>query len=158
MLTERLRTLLEPAVQSVGCELWHLELEGQGHGQRLRVYIDALAGVRLEDCERVSRELSAVLDVDDPIHGSYQLEVSSPGLDRLLVRPEHYVRYIGQEAKFVLRQPVEGARKWRGRILTVEADVVRIVSEGRDLTLPFVNVTRARLVPDYEREFQNRHH
>ncbi len=150
--------LLEPAVRSVGCELWHLELEGQGHGQRLRVYIDALAGVRLEDCERVSRELSALLDVEDLIHGSYQLEVSSPGLDRLLVRPEHYARYIGQEAKFVLRQPLEGARKWRGRIVAVEADAVRIVSEGRDLTVPLASVIRARLVPDYERELQNRNH
>ncbi len=149
-LTEQLWTLLEPAVRSVGCELWHLELEGQGHGQRLRIYIDALAGVRLEDCERVSREVSALLDVDDPIPGSYHLEVSSPGMDRLLARPAHYARHIGQEAKFVLRQPVEGARKLRGRILAADAEAVRIASEGRELSLALTNVVRARLVPDYE--------
>ncbi len=158
VLEERLSSLIAPAVQSVGCELWHLELEGQGHHQRLRIYIDALAGVRLEDCERVSREVSALLDVDDPIHGSYELEVSSPGMDRLLVRPEHFERYLGQEAKFVLREPFEGARKWRGSLAGVEGGAVRIVSEGRELSLALNNVVRARLVPAYERELQKRKH
>ena len=157
-LEDRLSSLIAPAVQSVGCELWHLELEGQGHHQRLRIYIDALAGVRLEDCERVSREVSALLDVDDPIPGSYELEVSSPGMDRLLVRPEHFERYLGKEARFVLREPVAGARKWRGRLSGVAPAAVRIVSEGRELEFRLDNVARARLVPDYEQALKDRNH
>src|SRR5690348_9661657 len=101
-MRERLLGLLEPAVEALGFELVELEFHGQGGGSLLRLYIDKAAGVTVDDCEQVSRQVSAVLDVEDPLPGAYTLEVSSPGLDRPLRKQADYARFAGRQAKLEL--------------------------------------------------------
>lgn len=144
---ERVSAILEPVVSSLGYELWHLELEGRGHGQCLRLYIDAPAGIGLEDCERVSREVSAALDVEDPIQSAYRLEVSSPGWDRVLVTPAHFRRFLGQNVRFTLYQAVAGARRLLARVEAAGEAEVTVVYNGQTVALPFSNIARARLEP-----------
>ncbi len=98
--------------------------------QTLRVYIDSPEGVDVDDCADVSRQLSAILDVEDPIAGEYSLEVSSPGLDRPLVLPEHYRRFVGETVKLTLAQPLAGRRKFKGRLLEATDDHVVVEAEG----------------------------
>jgi ribosome maturation factor RimP len=111
-LQERVQALLEPLVEGLGYELVCLELHGSGAHALLRLYIDAPQGIGLDDCERVSREVSAALDVADPISGSYRLEVSSPGLDRPLAKPEHFRRFAGRQAKLQLAGSPGGCWGW----------------------------------------------
>ena len=129
-------------------------------GSLLRVYIDRPGapagaevdgeGVTVDDCEAVSREVSAQLDVEDPISGNYTLEVSSPGLDRPLFAPAHFERFRGQLVKIGLKLPQEGRRRLQGRILGVQGDGVRVDVDGNEFEVAFGNVDRARLVPDWE--------
>jgi ribosome maturation factor RimP len=151
MMQERVLALLEPLVESLGYELVCLELHGSGQHSLLRLYIDAPQGIGLEDCERVSREVSATMDVADPISGSYRLEVSSPGLDRPLAKPEHFRRFAGREAKVQMRVPVDGRRRFAGRLLGIEQDQVVIEVDGSSFRLPLEQVEKARLVPEYDR-------
>ena len=109
----KLRQLLQPVVEALGCELWGLELQSGGKTKLLRIYIDrAEEGVGIEDCERVSRQSSAVLDVEDAINGEYILEVSSPGMDRPLYELSQYEQFIGEDISLRLRFPYEGRRKF----------------------------------------------
>lgn len=148
MLTDRLNELLEPIVDDLGYELVYLELIGESGDRTLRLFIDHPGGIGLEDCEAVSREVSAALDVEDPISGNYRLEVSSPGLDRPLAKAEHFQQFEGQEAKVQMQFPIDGRRRFRGRILGVEADVVRLDVDGVEVELAIAGIERARLVPD----------
>jgi ribosome maturation factor RimP len=150
MLQERVQALVEPLVESLGYELVCLELQGTGQHSLLRLYIDGPAGIGLEDCARVSREVSATLDVADPISGNYRLEVSSPGLDRPLVKPEHFRQYIGRRAKIQMRVPVNGRRRFAGQLLGLEADEVVIEVDGSSYRLPLEQVEKARLVPEFD--------
>jgi ribosome maturation factor RimP len=100
---EILHNLIEPVVESLGCELWGLEYLTQGRYTTLRIFIDGPNGVSLDDCEKVSRQVSAVMDVEDPIDGEYTLEVSSPGMDRPLYTAAHYARYLGETVNLRLR-------------------------------------------------------
>jgi ribosome maturation factor RimP len=149
MLQERVQALLEPLVESLGYELVCLELHGSGSNALLRLYIDGPQGIGLEDCERVSREVSATMDVADPISGSYRLEVSSPGLDRPLAKPEHFRRYAGRQAKVQMRMPIDGRRRFAGRLLGLEQDEIVIEVDGSSFRLPLEQVEKARLVPEY---------
>lgn len=160
MLQERVQALLEPLVESLGYELVCLELHGSGAHALLRLYIDSAGdstagnlatGIGLEDCERVSREVSAALDVADPISGSYRLEVSSPGLDRPLAKPEHFRRYSGQQARVQTRLPVSGRRRFAGRLLGLEQDEVVIEVDGISYRLPLAQIEKARLQPVFDR-------
>jgi ribosome maturation factor RimP len=145
---EALVQLLEPAVEGLGFELADLELHlSRGKGL-LRIYIDADAGVTVEDCEAVSRQVSSVLDVADPIAGSYSLEVSSPGLDRRLVKPTHFDRFAGSDVQVRLRRLVDGRRKVRGVLVARSGAVIAVRSEGVLLELPLADVDTVRLVPD----------
>lgn len=148
---ELLEELLAPVVESLGCELWGIEYQTHGRNALLRIYIDAEDGVTVEDCEKVSRQASAVLDVEDPITGNYTLEVSSPGLDRPLYTLEQYQRYVGAQVEMRLRMPLEGQRKWRGLLAGVEGDevVLRIDSENEYL-LPIDSIERANVIPQFE--------
>ena len=149
MMQEQVQALLEPLVEKLGYELVCLELQGSGQNSLLRLYIDAPQGIGLEDCERVSREVSATMDVADPISGSYRLEVSSPGLDRPLAKPEHFRRFAGRQAKLQMRAPVEGRRRFAGRLLGLEQNEIVIEVDGSSFRLPLEQVEKARLVPEY---------
>lgn len=149
-MSQRLLQVLEPVVEDLGFELWHLELEGAGGNRLLRLYIDAPEGVQLEDCERVSHEVSATLDVADPLPGAYRLEVSSPGLDRPLVKPEHFRRFLGERAKVTLYAPIEGRRRFIGMLHGLDDEAVRLECDGEVVTLPYATIAKARLVPEFD--------
>jgi len=144
---EELIELLEPEVVALGYELSDLEIRlGGGRGQ-LRLFIDHADGVGLGDCEKVSRQVSAILDVEDPIPGDYNLEVSSPGLDRKLVKEEHFDRFTGENIRVKLRRPVEGKRKYRGILLGREGDEIVIKGDEAEVRIPLVEVDVARVIP-----------
>lgn len=143
-----LRTLIEPAVLALKYELVDVELSGGAAQAVLRVYIDSPNGINVDDCAKVSRQVSALLDVEDPIPGHYTLEVSSPGLDRPLVTQADFVRFTGALIKAKLTQPILGRRNFTGRLVEVDDDriVVEVDNESYDLTLS--NIEKARLVPE----------
>ncbi len=149
MLQDRLLTLIEPLVESLGYELVLLEFMAQGNAALLRLYVDAEQGVTLGDCEAVSREVAAMLDVDDPIRTAYQLEVSSPGLDRPLTKPGHFEKFTGEKARIELTAPINGQRRFVGRISRTTADSVWLASDRAETELAYAAIARARLVPNY---------
>ncbi|NKF22639.1 ribosome maturation factor RimP [Solimonas marina] len=151
-LQERLEQILEPLIDSLGYELLLLEYSPNPRNAMLRLYIDGPSGITLDDCERVSKEVSGALDVEDPIRSAYRLEVSSPGLDRPLVKPAHFQRFAGQQARVQLMAPVNGRRRFVGEIVAADADVLRIQTEEGVAEIPFADIDRARLVPDYDQE------
>ncbi len=144
---DEIRRLLEPAIELMGYELVDLDARIGGRKGLLRLYIDSADGVGLDDCEKVSHQVSGILDVEDPIPGEYVLEVSSPGLDRPLTRPEHFERYSGSEAKIVLRVPLDGRRRFRGWLEGVEDGVVKLRVDGELFRLRVADIETARLVP-----------
>lgn len=151
-IEDRLNKLIEPVVEALGYELVLFEfVSGRGNGGVLRLYIDSPGGIRVEDCERVSREVSGVLDVEDPIGGAYDLEVSSPGLDRPLTRAAHFERFIGEAASVWLAVPRDGRRKFSGSILGVEDGVLRLMTASGEERLELSDLERARLVPQFDR-------
>lgn len=140
--------LLEPAIEQLGYELADIEVSTSGKGL-LRLYIDREAGIGLEDCEIVSRQVSALLDVEDPLPGEYNLEVSSPGLNRRLVKRAHYERFAGSRVKVKLRRLLEGRRKFDAVLVGCdEADVV-LEEGGQQVRVPFSEIDTARLVPEF---------
>lgn len=149
--TERLEALIGPAVATAGCVLWGVEFSGQGRRGILRVYIDREEGVTIEDCERVSHQLSALLDVEDPIPGAYTLEVSSPGLDRILFRREQYLEAIGEDIDVRTSVPVDGSRHFTGRLQALDGDVLSVACADRDapVRIELAAVRRARVVPSF---------
>jgi ribosome maturation factor RimP len=147
---EELGDLLAPAISTLGLELLGIEFNAGQGSSLLRVYIDAPErAVTVDDCERASREISALLDVNDPVPGHYTLEVSSPGLDRPLFTPEQFSRFIGQEAKLNLTAPVAGRRRFHGSIRAVDGDSITIGVDGEEVVLQHGDIARARLAPDY---------
>lgn len=138
--------LLEPTVQALGVQLWGVEHQSQGRHSLLRIYIDSPDGIGIEDCERVSRQVSGILDVEDPIAGEYTLEVSSPGADRRLFTLEQCRQYKGNEINVRLRTPTEGRRKLKGRLLEVTEDSISIDVDGSPFICPFDAVEKATLV------------
>lgn len=148
-MRQELIELLAPVVESLGYELFHLELVGQGKTSTLRLYIDSPQGIDVDDCAKVSREISALMDVEDPLPEAYQLEVSSPGLDRPLVKIEHFQQFIGEEARVVMRYPLEARRKFKGRIEAVDDGVVVLSVDAEEYRLPVADMEKARLVPRF---------
>ena len=144
LLTE----LIEPAVNGFGLDLWGVERTGQGRFTRLRVYIDGEAGVDIDDCERVSRQLSAILDVEDPIAGGYTLEVSSPGLERPLFTIGQFARFTGAEVALSTRRPRDGRRRFKGTIAAVDeaAGSIRIEADGAGFEFAHGDIEKANLV------------
>jgi ribosome maturation factor RimP len=147
---QKLNELLQPLVEDLGFEFIGLEYNSNPKHAILRVYIDAENGVDIEDCALVSRETAALLDVKDPIRSQYNLEVSSPGLDRPLFTPAHYIEFTGCDAQINTFAPQDGRRKFSGPILGANEDAVRIEQDGVEVTLDFDNIAKARLVPDYD--------
>ncbi|MCC5809370.1 MAG: ribosome maturation factor RimP [Ectothiorhodospiraceae bacterium] len=147
-IARQLNELFQPVVEAMGYELVGVEYRpNQGEGL-LRVYIDAEAGITLEDCERVSHQLSGLLDVEDPIRGHYRLEISSPGLDRPLFSPEHYRRFAGARVQLRLAELWEGRRKFRGELRGFEDGRILVSEEGVDYAVPLEVVDRANLIPE----------
>ena len=148
-----LRALVESGVNALGFDLVDVELAGGRNHQTLRVYIDCHGGITVDDCADVSRHLSALFDVEDPIPGSYTLEVSSPGLDRPLVSPADFRKFRGEDVKIRMRDAIAGRRNFTGRLLDVTDDHI-VVEVGpapggamERFDLAFSNMERARLVP-----------
>ena len=142
--------MLEPGIRSLGYELVGVEFQtGSKSGSLLRIYIDSEQGISADDCQKVSYQVSGVLDVEDPIPGHYTLEVSSPGLDRLLFRPEDFERFSGQLIKLRVAYPVEGRRRFKGLLLGMQDRNVVIRQDDMEISLPFDQVEQARLVPEY---------
>lgn len=146
---DTLLALIVPVVEALECEFWGMEYLSQGRHTTLRIYIEREAGVLLEDCEKVSRQISAVLDVEDPISGEYTLEVSSPGVDRPLYTLDHYQRFIGQKVELRLRLPYEGRRKFSGTIAGVESDEVVIRAGDEEFLFPIDSIEKANIVPQF---------
>jgi ribosome maturation factor RimP len=148
---KQLEEILRPVVEGLGYELWGIEFRSRGHESMLRIFIDdAENGISIEDCEKVSRQISGVMDVEDPIQSEYTLEVSSPGMDRPLFRLEQYRDFIGHKAKIRLRMAFEGRRKFQGLIKGVEGDDVVIVVDDHEYLLPFDSIEKASIIPTFE--------
>jgi len=142
--------LIETAVVSLGYELVGAEFLAQGKHSLLRVYIDSENGITLDDCTRVSHQLSGLLDVEDVIQGHYNLEVSSPGMDRPLFTAEHFQRYAGQGVKLRLSLPIDGRRKFSGTLQGMRDDMVILEVDGEEVQLRLDVIEKANLIPDFD--------
>ena len=165
-----LQKLIEPAIAALGYELVGTEYLPQGKHSLLRIYIDTPEGIKVEDCERVSHQVSGLLDVEDSIQGQYSLEVSSPGLDRPLFKVEHFDRFAGQQIKVRLKLPLMGQgvsqgsgqansqRNFTGKLLGTREGIVLLQVDAeekggeaaRELALPLESIEAARLVPVFD--------
>ncbi|MDZ4078599.1 MULTISPECIES: ribosome maturation factor RimP [Hydrocarboniphaga] len=151
MLRDRLQELLEPVIEDLGYELVLLEFAPQTGSALLRLFIDSEEGITLEDCETVSREVAGVLDVNDPITSAYQLEVSSPGLDRPLTKPQHFLRFLGEDARIQLLAPRNGRKRFSGRIDAATDSSVTLFTDLGVVELEYSTIERARLIPDFDK-------
>ncbi len=140
--------LVSAPVEALGYELVGIEFV-RGRTSTLRIYIDSEDGINVDDCADVSHQVSAVMDVEDPITVPYHLEVSSPGLDRPLFTAEHYARFTGDEVSLVLRMAVQNRRKWHGIIKSVEGEMITVNVEGNDEVFALSNIQKANLVPHF---------
>ena len=143
-------SLVAPTVESLGCELWGVEYMSQGRHSKLRIYIERPEGVSIDDCERVSREVSDLLDVEEAVTDAYTLEVSSPGMDRILFNPEHYTANVGEQVDVRLNFPFEGRKRFVGLLVGFENDEAILRVEDEEYLLPRENIQRARLVPQFD--------
>ena len=159
-LRNKLIALIEPLLVQLGYELVELQLSPSGRHADLRIFIDRPpvdgvpvtggpdgSGVGIKDCERVSREVSALMDVHDPIPTAYTLEVSTPGLDRVLRTPEHFSRFIGERVNVELAVPREGRRRFTGELRVAEAGAITLLVDDTEVVLKLSDIERARLVP-----------
>jgi ribosome maturation factor RimP len=147
MTKDELTALIEPAIESLGYELSDIELKLGGRDGFLRVFIDRSDGIDVEDCQSVSRQVSAILDVEDPLPGNYVLEVSSPGLDRTLTKPAHFQRFMGEDVRIKLRFPLDGRRNFRGALRSADEEKIEVEVDGESHSLPLATIESARLVP-----------
>ena len=147
MTKDELSELLVPTVESLGYELSDLEVKAGNRDGVLRLFIDKPDGIELQDCETVSRAVSALLDVEDPFPGHYALEVSSPGLDRKLTKVEHFQRFAGEVVKVQMRFPIEGRRRFRGTLVSSDDENIVVEVDGEPHSLPLATIDTARLVP-----------
>jgi ribosome maturation factor RimP len=152
----KLTQLLQPLIEELGYEFVGLDHHSNPKNPVLVIYIDQPDGIAVEDCEKVSREVAALLDVEDPIPGHYNLEVSSPGLDRPLFTLEQFERFRGEQVRLSLYAPQDGRRKFKGQILGTENGKIRLDQDGAEVELEMGNIAKARLVPDYDSLFLKR--
>jgi ribosome maturation factor RimP len=149
-LRDTLTTLLQPVIEGLGYELWELEFQpGRGNGL-LRIYLDteADAGITVDDCERVSRAVSDVLDAQDPIPGNYTLEVSSPGIERPLRTARHFAPYPGETVFVEMVHVVDDRRRFKGRLVAADEETIEVEVEGRTHRLPIAGIRKAHLAPE----------
>jgi len=149
LLREKLIAISEPLLEKLGYELVELEYApGRSHAV-VRVFIDRPQGVGVDDCERVSHELAALLDVEDPVPTAYTLEVSSPGLDRVLRTPAHFQRFVGERVWLELRVARDGRRRYTGRLESVGPQGIEVTVDGEQVAVAFAEIARARLAPQW---------
>jgi ribosome maturation factor RimP len=151
-LRERLIALIEPVLVQLGYELVELEYAAGRSQAVVRVFIDKLgidtpAGISVDDCERVSRDVAALLDVDDPIPTAYTLEVSSPGFDRVLRTPAHFERFVGERVFIELQAPRAGRKRYTGLLQAVTATGIEMEVDKQTVEVPFGEIAKARLAP-----------
>jgi len=146
--TADIARLIEPTLQAMGFELVRVQFGGGQHRPTLQIMAERIdrQPMAVEDCAEISRNLSALLDVEDPLPGSYLLEVSSPGIDRPLIRPADYERFAGFEARLETTAPIEGRKRFRGKLMGLAGDRVRLAEEGGELTLPLEQINKAKLL------------
>ncbi|WP_333875716.1 ribosome maturation factor RimP [Methylobacter sp.] len=146
---EHLVNLIEPIVEGLGYECVGIEYNPHPKHGLLRIYIDSENGILVEDCSKVSHQVSGVMDVEDPIQGYYHLEVSSPGEDRPFFKVSQFERYIGSTVLVNLFQAIDGRRKITGLIEKVEGDIITLKDGEQVFEVPFTAMSKARLVPEY---------
>jgi len=137
--------MLQPAIEVLGLELWGIEYLTKGRSALLRVYIESEQGVTIDDCEKVSRQISAILDVEDPIAGEYTLEVSSPGLDRPLFTAEQYVAYVGEVINVRLNSPIDGRRKFKGLLNSADQKMIVMTVDNQPVEILFSQIEKANV-------------
>ena len=148
-LEQKLQEMLQGAVEDLGCGLWWIECQRAGRFMTVRLFIDKDGGVGVDDCADVSRQVSAILDVEDPIADKYNLEVSSPGLDRPLFTLEQFQRYVGEDIAVHLRIPVLDRRKWQGKLEKIENDMLTLIVDGQEQVLIFGNIQKANVIAKF---------
>lgn len=146
-LEKKLNDMFEPVIESMAYELVCVELTGSGNGTILRVYIDADKGITVEDCKAVSYQLSGILEVEDPLQSQYALEISSPGLDRPLVKPEHFKQFIGDLVKIRSTEAVLGRKNFKGILESFDGEYLCVAVDNEVYEIPFDIVEKANLVP-----------
>ncbi len=147
--TDQLKELLSPVVEDLGYALWGVQYL-QGRSAVLRLFIDKEEGVTVDDCVRVSHEVSGILDVEDPIPGEYDLEVSSPGMDRPFFELSQFDQYRGELVQLKLLAPLAGKRKMTATLVDVDGDTLVVSLDGETLRVPYSQVDRARLEPRFD--------
>ncbi|MDH1102056.1 ribosome maturation factor RimP [Pseudomonas mosselii] len=147
---EQLQALLAPVVEGLGYQCWGIEYVSQGKHSVLRIYIDKEEGILVDDCEAVSRQASAILDVEDPISSEYTLEVSSPGMDRPLFTLEQFAAHAGEQVKIKLRTPFEGRRNFQGLLRGVEEQDVVVQVDQHEFLLPIDSIDKANIIPSFD--------
>ena len=147
---EQLQAMLAPVVEALGYQCWGVEFISQGKHSLLRVYIDSADGILVEDCEKVSRQISGVLDVEDPIASEYTLEVSSPGMDRPLFTLEQFAAHAGGQVKIKLRSPFEGRRNFQGILRGTEEQDIVVLVDDHEYLLPIDSVDKANIIPRFD--------
>ena len=147
---EQLQDILTPVIEALGYECWGIEYISQGRHSVLRIYIAHENGILIEDCETVSRQLSAVMDVEDPISSEYTLEVSSPGMDRPLFTLPQFAAFVGEQVKIRLRSAVEERRNFQGLIRSVEDQDVVVQMGEFEYLLPIDLIEKANILPNFE--------
>ncbi|MEE8393852.1 MAG: ribosome maturation factor RimP [Rhodospirillales bacterium] len=150
-LPGRIERLIQPSVEALGFEIVRVQLTGQKR-RRLQVMIERLDGkaVMSEDCAEISRDISTVLDVENPMEGAFTLEVSSPGIDRPLVRLDDFERFSGYETKVEMKRPIYGRRKFKGRLIGLKGEDVQVLVDGEPVSLPYQDIQKAKLVMSNE--------
>lgn len=149
-LEQRLAEMLTPSVEDLGYELVGIEYIRAGKHSTLRVYIDQESGILVDDCAVVSKQISAIMDVEDPITNEYTLEVSSPGLERPLFSATHYLEFVGSEVKVQLRMPIQNRRKWKGIIASVDGEIICVNVNGTEERFALSNIQKANIVPKFD--------
>lgn len=157
-VSDRLQTLLEPVIDDLGYELVGVEYLPNPKNRVVRVFIDRDPdGIGVEDCELVSREVSALMDVEEPVPGQYTLEVSSPGVERPLFTAAHFARFVGETAAVQMAVPIENRRRFKGVIVAADDRTATLEVDGQTFELAVADMARAHLAPDLEALFAARH-
>ncbi len=149
-LEDKLTEMLEPGVEALGYELVGVEFVRAGKHSILRVFIDHENGISVDDCAEVSYQASAILDVEDPINTEYNLEISSPGMDRPLFKEKHYEQSIGEVVQVRLTVPMNDRRNFKGKLLSCENGMINVEVDGQQFQLAVANIEKANIVPTFD--------
>ncbi len=150
MKTDKLTQLLAPIVEDLGYIFWGIEYQVRKADALLRIYIDSDAGISVDDCAKVSHELSGILDVEEPITMAYILEVSSPGMDRILFNSTQFNQFKGDKVKIKLNQMVDGRRKIKAQIAAVNGEEITLQTDEEEIKIEFNQIMRARIMPGFD--------